>query len=359
MRYSTTVLLFSSLVFLAGCDVHIASENAVSTPIFVTATLPATAIPLPTHTPLPPTPVPTIAPIEGVTTTQVNVRAETSTASSNLGSIAQFSKVQIIGRDSSTSWYQIIFAGAPNGTGWIRAEYVQVNAGAEIPVIESVSGSGSGVSGFVIQKINVRSGPGTTFDTLGELNPNDVVFILGKDESGAWMQIEFANSANGTGWAALEFLRVENTDSLPVVAGATPTAEIAATTPAVQTNSSLSAMTDGDSMEAPLARIFFSPQGARSARVNGSVSAPNGDTEDWIEFASYNGSIAIQLFCSNGTLQVELQDGTEVIEKFLLACSQTHFLNVPANQSHLLRLSEADASITNLTNYTLVMESIK
>ncbi|MBE0669402.1 MAG: SH3 domain-containing protein [Anaerolineales bacterium] len=359
MRYSTTVLLFFSLVFLAGCDVHIASENASPTPIFVTATLPAAAIPLPTHTPPLPTPVPTIAPIEGVTTTQVNVRAETSTASSNLGSIAQFSKVQIIGRDSSTSWYQIIYAGAPNGTGWIRAEYVQVNAGAEIPVIESVSGSGTGESGFVIQKINVRSGPGTTFDTLGELNPNDVVFILGKDESGAWMQIEFENSADGIGWAALEFLRVENTDSLPVVAGAIPTMEVATTTTATQSDVVLSAMADGDSKIAPLARIFFSPQGARSVQINDSVSTPNGDTEDWIEFTSYNGSIAIQLFCSNGTLQVELQDGTKVIEKFLLACTQAHFLNVPANQSHLLRLSEADASVTHLTNYTLVMESIK
>lgn len=259
MRYSIIFLLLLSSCILTGCGVNIASENEISTPVFVTATLQATAIPLPSQTPLPPTPVPTIPPIEGMTSTQVNVRAETSTASDTLGTIAQFSTVQIIGRDASTSWYQIIYAGAPNGSGWIRAEYVQVNVAAEIPVIESVSGGGVGVSGLVIQKINVRSGPGTSFAALGELNPNDVVFISGRDESGAWMQIDFAGAAGGKGWAALEFLKVENTDSLPVIGGISPTGEVVENVTTAQVTASSLSMPDGDSMEAPLASIDFSP----------------------------------------------------------------------------------------------------
>jgi uncharacterized protein YraI len=294
-----------------------------------------------------------------MTTTQVNVRAETSTASDNLGTIAQFSKVQIIGRDASTSWYQIIYAGAPQGTGWIRAEYAQVNAAAEIPVFETVSGGGLGVSGLVIQKINVRSGPGTAYDSLGELNPNDVVFISGKDESGAWMQIEFASSADGKGWAALEFLQVENTDSLPVIGSANPTAEAVVNEVAPQTNGALPAMPDGDSMEAPLARIIFSPLGARTARINSSISLPDGDTEDWVEFTSYNGSIAIQILCSEGTLQVELQSNGESVDNFLLTCAEKRLLSITAGQAYLLRLSEAEASEIHQTNYTLVMENIR
>ena len=56
-----------------------------------------------------------------------------------------------------------------------------------------------------------------TYDSLGVLSPNDVVFITGKDPSGAWMQIEFANAPDGKGWVASEFLKVDNLDSLPVI----------------------------------------------------------------------------------------------------------------------------------------------
>ena len=358
VRYSITFLLVLSLAFLTGCGVNFAAENATSTPVFITATLPATIIPLPTQTLLPPTPPPTIPPIDGTTTTQVNVRAETSTASDALGTISQFSKVQIIGRDTSGSWYQIVYAGAPNGTGWIRAEYVQVNAEAEIPVIEAVSGSGAEVSGLVIQKINVRGGPGTTYQTLGELNPNDVVFISGKDESGAWIQIEFANSADGKGWAALEFLKVENVDSLPVIGSASPTTEVAErVTP--QANGSSSAMPDGDSQEAPLANINFSPLGARMAQISGSLSALQGDTEDWVQFRSYAQNIAIHLVCLDTALRVELISNGEVADSFLFACMENRLLDITANQINFLRLSEADTSKAGQTNYILVMESIQ
>lgn len=215
------------------------------------------------------------------------------------------------------------------------------------------------MSGLVIQKINVRSGPGTTFDALGELNPNDVVFISGKDESGVWMQIKFASSADGKGWAALEFLKVENTDTLPVIDSVNPTAEVVVNEVAPQTNGALLAMPDGDSMEAPLARIIFSPLGARTARINGSISSPDGDTEDWIEFTPYNGSIAIQILCSEGILQVELQSNGKFVDNFLLVCAEKQLLSVIADQTYMLHLSEADASEIHQTNYTLIMENIR
>ena len=359
MRYSIILLLVLPLAMLSGCGINVTSENTVPTPIFITATLPATAIPLPTETPLPPTSVPTISPIEGTTTTQVNVRAQTSTASANLGTIAQFAKVQIIGKDSSTSWYQIMYAGAPNGIGWIRAEYVQVDAAAEVPVIESVTGNGAGMSGLVIQKINVRSGPGTSFDTLGELNPNDVVFISGKDESGSWAQIEFANSADGKGWAALEFLNMENTDSLPVIGNTSPTPEVVVSESTPQTSALPYVMLDGDTMEAPLARIVFSPLNSRLISINSSISSPDGDTEDWVEFTSYNGSIAIQIFCSEGLVQVELQNKGQPFDTFQLSCMEKRLLSVNANETYLLRISEADPNGSHNTEYTLVLENIR
>ncbi len=359
VRYSIIFLLVLLLAVLTGCGVNIATENVPPTADFITATLPATAISAPTLTLLPPTPVPTIPPTEGTTTTQINVRAETSTASGNLGTISQFSKVQIIGKDASASWYQIIYASAPNGRGWIRAEYVQVDVAAEIPVVETVSTGGAGVSGLVIQKINVRSGPGTTYQTLGELNPNDVVFISGKDESGTWVQIEFTNSADGRGWAALEFLKVEKMDSLPVIETANATSEEIESVNTPQANAASSTIPDMDSMEAPLTSINFSPLGARMAQIKSSISSINGDFEDWVQFTSQTHSIAIHLFCSDGSLQVELLNNGTISDTFLLACTEKRLLNITANQTYLLRLSEANANGTSQTNYILVMESVR
>ena len=356
VRYSIPFLLVLSLAALTSCGVNTSTENVTYTPVFITATLPATESPLPTQTSLPPTLAPTVSPIEGTTTTQVNVRAETSTASENLGMISQFSNVQVIGKDASTSWYQIIYAGAPNGIGWIRAEFVQINAAAEIPVIEIGAGGGAAVSGLVIQKINVRSGPGTTYSTLGELNPNDVVFISGKDESGAWMQIEFANSADGKGWAALEFLKVEDVNSLPVIGATSQTPEVVENGNAPQANEMLP---DGDSMETPLTSIDFSPHGARTVQIKSNVSSSNGDLEDWVQFASQGNSIAIHLFCSTGTLQVELISNGEVFDNFLLACTEKRLLHIAANQVYFLRLSEATSNGAGQINYTLMMESAR
>lgn len=354
------VLLTVLMIAAAGCNVKLGSQNAfTATPEFVTATLPAMPTAHPTQIPLPPAPVPTIPPIEGTTTTQVNVRASTSTASESLGMIAQFSKVQIIGKDASGSWYQIIYTDSPTGIGWVRAEYAQVNAPAEIPVIESESGSGSAVSGLVIQKINVRSGPGTTYETLGELNPNDVVFITGKDPSGAWIQIEYANAPDGKGWAASEFLQIDDAASLPVIGETEKTPQASdgiAGTPAAVI---LPAMQDGDSMAAPLAKVTISPAGARAFQVNGDVSAPEGDTEDWIEFNSYSGTVEVQVLCSNSALQVELWNNGTSVEDLSFTCGEERVLSLTPNSAYSLRLSNPVTNESRYTKYTLRVKAVR
>ena len=169
--YFSVMLLV--VLMCSGCNTGPADQ--APTPDFVTAVLPYTPIlvltPTITSTMSVPaeneTATPTPSLIEGVTTTQVNVRSEPSTAGETLGMIGIFAKVQIIAKDASGSWYQIVYAESQNGSGWIRAEYVQVDAAAQIQVIEAGAGSGSAVSGLVLQKINVRQGPASSFDSLG------------------------------------------------------------------------------------------------------------------------------------------------------------------------------------------------
>ncbi|HET7144717.1 MAG TPA: SH3 domain-containing protein [Anaerolineales bacterium] len=295
-----------------------------------------------------------ITPIEGTTTTQVNVRAQTSTASDTLGIVGQFAKVQVIGKDASGSWFQIVYADSVTGYGWVRAEYVQMNASAEVPVVGGVGGNGSGVSGLVVQKINVRKGPATTYDSLGVLNPKDVVFITGKDPSGAWMQIEYVNAPDGYGWASLEFLQVDNVDSLPVVGNAGQSTESVATE-----ESNLVALQDGDSKDAPLAMAIFSAANARALQLNGDVSAPNGDREDWIQFESYAEIVSIQMICTSNTLDVELWNNEEPLVDFSITCGEKQIVTITPNSMYFIRLTENGSNGFQYTSYHIKLEIIR
>jgi uncharacterized protein YgiM (DUF1202 family) len=360
--YSKTIgLLFALSIISTGCSVNIATEGIVTeSPRFVTATLPPSPIPPATQTFAAPTLFPTIVPIEGTTTTQVNVRAQTSTASETLGTVNSFTKVEVIGKDASGSWYQIIYPQTGAGNGWVRAEYVQVNASAEIPVVGGAAGNGSGLNGLVLQKINVRKGPATSYDSLGELNPKDVVLITGKDSSGAWMQIKFENSLEGSGWVALEFLQVDNVDSLPVIGTAAQATETSANPESTPSGIVASAaVQDGDSMQAPLAAGTFSAAGIRRLQVNGNVSAPDGDHEDWIQFSSSDTHLIIQLTCSSATLKAELWNNAVVENSFALSCGEKQLIMVTPKDNYVLHLFEASTGEPHFTQYTLSLEAVQ
>jgi uncharacterized protein YraI len=295
-----------------------------------------------------------IYPIEGTTTTQLNVRAGTSTANESLGMIGPFIKVQVIGRDASGSWYEIIYAESATGKGWVRAEYVQVNLPAEIPLVESASGSGSAVSGLVIQKINVRNGPGTGYELLGVLNSNDAVFITGKDASGTWIQIEFAGAPDGKGWVTAEFLQVNNIEAVPLIGESTDE-----TATPIPNAISILAMQDGDSMQVPLAEAFLSATNSRALQVNGDVSAPDGDVEDWVQFTNASEVVAIHVTCSGNTLHVELWNNGKPVDGFLLSCGERSFVTVTPNSDYFLQLSESSVGMPGYTKYILSVEGVR
>lgn len=328
------MVCLAALICTSGCSVNLAGESpTTSTPDFITATLPITSTPPAISTTAPPLPLPTSPPIEGITTTQVNVRSEPSTAGSNLGMIAQFSKVQILGRESFAAWYQILYSNSTDGNGWITAAYVQVDDSAGIPVVEIPSGSGSRVTGLALQTINVRSGPGTNFDTLGTLIPNDVVSVTAKDASGAWMQVDFKGQA---GWAASEFLKVNDADPLPVSAG--PTQASAAEVTAVPTPIAPPPMLDSDSRQSPLASVVLSPSVNRAFQFNGHVSSLNGDAEDWIQFKSSGSRVFAGLYCSTAGIQVELWLDDQPSEMAPLGCGEHLELEIQENGTYFLRV---------------------
>lgn len=350
-------LIISALTLLAGTGcVDVATENAPpDLPEFITATLPPTSIPQATHTPHPPTSIPTTPPVAGTTNTQINVRAETNTASESYGVIPAFTQVQITGKDTTGTWVQILYPESMTGSGWVRAEYVQTESMEEIQVRDVATVAGT--SGLVVSGINVRSGPGTNFDSLGVLVPKDVVWVTGRDEGSAWVQFLFSPASDGIGWAAVEFLQIEDVESLPVIA---QTAAATEETPSVETEAptvAQIAQPDGDSAESPLTQVDLASSGSRAFQVQGDVSTPAGDLDDWVAFSSASARIAIDVSCASEGLLVELWQAGSVVESSVVACGGGSQLTVTPNVLYVLRLSIPSTNAAAFTEYVLKVEA--
>lgn len=340
-----------------------------STPFVITSTLPAVPTQFPTETPLPPPPqstAPGATLVEGTTSTQINVRAAPSTASSILGIIPANTKVEILGKDPGGNWLQIIYphAQAVDGKGWVTAHYVTTANGIEIPVLggDGVNPANENVA-IVQQQINVRSGPGTGFNSLGTLNAQDVVNLTGKDANGAWLQIEFPTGAgpDGKGWVNAAFVQATGVENLPIVseAGAvvgtgTPTGIPSTPTPTV-----IPARADNDSPTNPIVNVVLEPLGTHTMIYSGDVSAPAGDSEDWIQFTPYEDTVFVSLECrGNSNLQVNLLENGQPATLELVCSDRIKQVIVEAGLAYLIHV-QAPQSLEGLQyiQYTVTIQT--
>ena len=220
-----------------------------------------------------------------MTATQVNVRAEPSAEATQLGVLAPFIRVQIVGRDSGGDWYAILYSDSPDGKAWVTAQYINVQNRDAIPVIGGAAETPTpsdatgtpAASGTIIQQVNVRKGPGTDFDAVGTLNAKETAALTGKDTSGSWVQIEYAAAPHGKGWIAAAYVQGASLDALPVIGDSNKsTADTATSTPPPMTATAVAALQDNDSLEAPATDVTFSATGTRSLIYTSDVSAPQG-----------------------------------------------------------------------------------
>jgi len=361
----------SSIVFIilliasAGCNSSVQVEPTPTiTPLIVTSTLTATLTPAPSEIPLPPPSQPTIAPVEGVASTQINVRAEPSTAGNVVGIISTNTKVEIIGKDPGENWWQINYPQGVDGKGWVTAQYIRTATKPEVPTIGGAEADpNNGNVAIVQQQLNVRSGPGTDFNSLGTLNPEDVVGLSGKDANGVWLQINFPAGAGpeGKGWVNAAFVQAQGVENLPII---TETGLIVGTgtptdIPFTPTPTIVPAWEDHDSSSNPIASVIFDPTGTQLLIYNGDVSTPQGDSEDWIAFKPDGSPVFVSLECiGGGSIKVEMT-GNHLPKNTNLACGdQTKRILVKAGSNYLIHVV-AVPSVGNLQhiNYTLKIKT--
>lgn len=374
-RYNPTVLIkLSAVVFIAlaflstGCDVQVYRGTIpTGTSLHTTSTLPATPTEAPSETPLPPAPQLTAlsaTPVEGVTSTQVNVRAEPSTAGNVLGMIPANTRVEIIGTDPGENWWQINYPQGADGKGWVTAQYITTATQPEVPTIGGNAADPThGNVAVVQQQLNVRSGPGTGFNSLGTLNAQDVVALTGKDPNGAWLQIDFPSGAGpeGKGWVNAAFVQAQGVENLPIiteegliVGTGTPTVIPFTPTPTV-----VPAWADNDSPDAPIASVIFEPAGTQILIYNGDVSSPQGDTEDWVAYKPYDQFVLISLEChGSDTLEIEMTENSLPMSTYISCSDPVKQFAVKPGSNYLLHIQAAPATGgLQYTNYILTIKT--
>lgn len=336
-----------------------------------TATVPLLHTPSPTQmltaTLPPPTPTPTPQLIEGTLAIKVNVRSGPGISYDSIGLLNAGEKVQVILQEGTGTWYKINYPDASGGIGWVAAQFVQVAAGTQVPF--EATPTPAGPSGRVLQRLNVRSGPGLAFESLGMLEPDSTVALTGKNSRASWFQIDYPAAPGGRGWVTAQYIQADAAD-LPVLddygtpvaggmAGPTPI-------PVTPTPTIGPAFADADSPANPAVRVTFSSSGTRQFTYSSQVSAPDGDTEDWVVFTPYavnaaDARLVFSLVCSgNGTLIIEMeQGGTPISGWGELRCGDLDkTIMLPAGRSYTLRLVPAPGEGLRLVDYVLIVRNV-
>ena len=136
-----------------------------------------------------------------VVTDTLNVRSGPSTGDPIIGKLTCGQKVQPNGKTADGSWWRIPFS---NGNGFVFAQFATAGgtcgnpAAAAVPAAApaaapvATTGGGTNVS-VTSATLNVRSGPGLTYDILGKLTQGQAIQATGKTTDGQWLQIVYNN----------------------------------------------------------------------------------------------------------------------------------------------------------------------
>lgn len=141
------------------------------------------------------------------------------------------SRAEVTGESDDRQWWRVRLPNSlsPDGTGWVFKAYtVASNIPANLPVVPTPdlprnitpAAPASGAPSLITREpMNVRTGPGNAYPSLGMVAINTVLAVVGvsPDREHYVVNIPTSIAASGTGWLAARFVRAENVSNVPVV----------------------------------------------------------------------------------------------------------------------------------------------
>jgi uncharacterized protein YgiM (DUF1202 family) len=153
-------------------------------------------------------------PVGIVNTGALNVRTGPAVVYEVVGIIKQGETVALLGRNDNGSW--VLVRVSDGLEGWVNASYLQTNT----PVVSLPVSSSPPPTSFVgvvnTGALNVRYGPGISFEVITVLKGGDTIILLGRSLRDPWLFIQSADEVKG--WVNGTYL-ITNIpiSSLPVI----------------------------------------------------------------------------------------------------------------------------------------------
>ena len=147
----------------------------------------------------------------------LNVRTGPGDNYAILGAVGASDELPIVGRTADSTWFQVQ---TPFGTGWVSGSYVITRNEFGAAPITTESAQDAPVSGPVgiinTGALNIRSGPGIQYSSLGVLAGGTETRIIGRTRDWSWWLLE---TPLGNGWANRIYVIVRgSTSNVPYVA---------------------------------------------------------------------------------------------------------------------------------------------
>jgi uncharacterized protein YraI len=147
----------------------------------------------------------------------------------------------VTGRNQEGTWWAVSVPPAPDGNGWVSAEWVTVTDIGNVPVLPTppvpatttlVPPGPADPQVLALVNTFVRSGPGSNYPAYGVAEAGVKGRVIGVSSDGAWwvVRIDPTVVGAGYGWVAAQYVQVSNADDVQVIA--TPPLAAASSLPA-------------------------------------------------------------------------------------------------------------------------------
>jgi N-acetylmuramoyl-L-alanine amidase len=158
------------------------------------------------------------SPVGIVNTAILNVRSGPGTSFAVIAKLRGGDTVALLGRNVSASW--VLIQTSNNAQGWVNGSYLVTNVPiSSLPVVtggEPVPPPPDQPIAIVTTgALNVRTGPGVAYHIIAVLDEGDTVQLLGRNNSGTWVQVKLQDET--VGWVNASLVQTSvPVSSLPI-----------------------------------------------------------------------------------------------------------------------------------------------
>lgn len=163
---------------------------------------------------------------------QLNIRSGPGLDYNVVAQVYRNDTLGLTGRTADAAWLRVHLP-LTGQEGWAAARFVSIGLGSiyDLPVVDGGTPpppSGQATAYVTVYQLNVRGGPGLTYNIIGTVRRGDSLPLIGRSADGSWLQIRVSSPyptfAEPTGWVLARYvwssvpihtLRVTNGGSPP------------------------------------------------------------------------------------------------------------------------------------------------